>query len=56
MELLMKRKQMMTSSTGHINQLLQTNTSRTLDTAAFVEYVFTLVAEFAKLEVTKMIN
>lgn len=56
MELLTKRKSVLTSCQPNMNALLQQNTSRTVDTDAFVNYVFTLVAEFAKLEIQKLIN
>lgn len=56
MELLMKRKDVLTSCQLNIGNLLQQNTSRSVDTPAFVKYIFTLVAEFAKLEISNLIN
>lgn len=56
MELLGKRKSVLASCQPNLQALLTTNTSRTVDTDAFMNYTFTLVAEFCKQEIAKLIN
>jgi len=56
MEFLLKRKQIAASCAPHLQQLLAQNTSRQVDIAAFNVYVFSVVAEFAKNELKKIIN
>lgn len=56
MEILVKRKAIMHACQPNLIAILQQNTSRTVDMAAFVNYIFTLVTEFAKLEASRLIN
>lgn len=56
MELLSKRKATQTSCQASLATIISQNTSRTVDTGTFVNYIFTLVTEFVKLEATKLIN
>jgi hypothetical protein len=56
MEFLLKRKSILASTQPNFQAYFQQNTSRTLDSAAFTNYIFAVVAEFAKLEVKKLIN
>jgi len=56
MELLLKRKAVLASCLPNLNSVLSQNTSRTVDTTAFVNYLFTLVSEFARQEIAKVVN
>lgn len=56
MEFLLKRKQMATSCGPQLQTLLTQNTSRQVDIPAFNAYIFSIVAEFAKNELKKIIN
>lgn len=56
MELLTKRKNVLTSCQPNMTAFLQQNTSRTVDVPVFMSYIFTLVAEFSKLEIQNLIN
>jgi hypothetical protein len=56
MELLVKRKSLQLSSMNAISVLLTQNTSRTVDMTIFTNYIFSLVAEFVKLEIASLIN
>jgi hypothetical protein len=56
MELLVKRKSVLATCLPSMGALLTQSTSRAVDMTVFVNYIFTLVAEFAKLEIAKLIN
>ncbi len=56
MEFLLKRKQMATSCAPQLQNLLTQNTSRQVDIPAFNAYIFSVVTEFAKSELKKIIN
>ena len=56
MELLTKRKTILSATKGTLQSLLQDNTSRTVNIDMMVNYIFSLVTEFTKLEISKLIN
>jgi hypothetical protein len=56
MELLARRKSLQATSMASIAAVLQQNTSRTVDVNAFTTYIFSLLAEFSKIEITNLIN
>jgi hypothetical protein len=56
MELLSTRKGLQAACHGNLAGVIGKFTSRTVDTASFVKYIFQLLSEFSKLEVTKLIN
>lgn len=56
MEFLMKRKATFSACQGNLSGLVNQNVSRTVDNAAFVNYIASAAAEFCKLEITKLIN
>lgn len=56
MELLAKRKSIQAACVPNTALLLQQNTSRTVDVNAFMDYLFSLVAEFTKIEISNLIN
>jgi len=56
MDILMNRKKVFTRATGTIKVHVQAHTSRTVDMNLFTEYLFSLIVEFIKIEMKKVIN
>jgi hypothetical protein len=56
MEILAQRKTLHTASFATLCQVITQSSSRLFDNNAFVSYIFSLVAEFAKLEAKGLIN
>jgi hypothetical protein len=56
METLMNRKKVFTRVVANVKTVVQINTSRTVNMEDFTTYLFSLMAEFIKLEMAKVIN
>ena len=56
MEMLSKRKQTMATSQMNILAHITENTSRTVNTNAFISYIFSVLSEFTKQEITGLIS
>jgi hypothetical protein len=56
MELIARRKSLQTNCAHSITAVIQQSTSRTVDVNAFSTYIFSLLVEFSKNEITNLIN
>jgi hypothetical protein len=56
MDLLSNRKSLMANCQANLNNIVSQNTSRTIESNSFVEYIFSILIEFTKNEIRRCVN